>query len=182
MLYTYQGQEPAPLPFRITLPGGATRTDPTTFSEEEIAAAGFVPAEDKPEVIYPQYVRWDGTNWVISTYDLEYQRFKKLEDLRALMAESSGRPVLDTGLGFSVDAGYTDLQSFQVGLDLGFLGVRDANNESHQVTREQLEQIIQMIKQNGLAILQIKWNLEDSIRNAQTQEELDAIDFSLLGG
>lgn len=41
MLYSFNGAYPAPLPFRITLPNGFTRTDPLTFTEDEIGAAGF---------------------------------------------------------------------------------------------------------------------------------------------
>jgi hypothetical protein len=41
MLFSFNGCRPEPLPFRITLPNGFTRTDPSTFTEEEIAAAGF---------------------------------------------------------------------------------------------------------------------------------------------
>lgn len=41
LLYSHKGLRPEPLPFRITLPNGFTRTDPSTFTEEEIAAAGF---------------------------------------------------------------------------------------------------------------------------------------------
>jgi hypothetical protein len=41
MLYSFQGSRPVPLPFRITLPNGFTRTDPSTFTEDEILAAGF---------------------------------------------------------------------------------------------------------------------------------------------
>lgn len=41
MLYSYNGNTPSPLPFRIKLSNGFTRTDPTTFTEEEIADAGY---------------------------------------------------------------------------------------------------------------------------------------------
>lgn len=41
LLYSHNGARPAPLPFRITLPNGFTRTDPSTFTEAEITAAGF---------------------------------------------------------------------------------------------------------------------------------------------
>lgn len=48
MLYSFNGSRPAPLPFRITLPNGFTRTDPSTFTENEIAAAGFAGPYDEP--------------------------------------------------------------------------------------------------------------------------------------
>ena len=42
MLYSFKGLRPAPLPFRITLPSGFTRTDPATFTAEEILSAGYI--------------------------------------------------------------------------------------------------------------------------------------------
>lgn len=48
MLYSFNGSRPDPLPFRITLPNGFTRTDPTTFTEDEIAAAGFAGPYTEP--------------------------------------------------------------------------------------------------------------------------------------
>jgi hypothetical protein len=41
MLYSLNNARPEPLPFRIVLPNGFTRTDPSSFTEDEISAAGF---------------------------------------------------------------------------------------------------------------------------------------------
>ena len=48
MLYSFNGSRPAPLSFRITLPNGFTRTDPSTFTEDEILAAGFTGPYTEP--------------------------------------------------------------------------------------------------------------------------------------
>ena len=48
MLYSFNGCRPEPLPFRITLPNGFTRTDPSTFTEAEITAAGFTGPYTEP--------------------------------------------------------------------------------------------------------------------------------------
>lgn len=48
MLYSFNGGRPAPLPFRITLTNGFTRTDPSTFTEDEITAAGFTGPYTEP--------------------------------------------------------------------------------------------------------------------------------------
>ena len=47
-LYTKNGTFPKPIPFRIVLSNGKTRTDPSTFTAEEIADAGFVEVSDEP--------------------------------------------------------------------------------------------------------------------------------------
>ena len=48
-LYSYQGQEPQELPNRIRLSDGRTRTDFSTFTEEEIVDAGFTGPYERPE-------------------------------------------------------------------------------------------------------------------------------------
>lgn len=64
-LYTKDGALPTPLPFRITLSDGHTRTDPATFTAEEIADAGYVAAAPKPTPGANQVVTWGGGDWVI---------------------------------------------------------------------------------------------------------------------
>jgi len=59
MLYTKNGSYPKPIPFRIKLSDGRTRTDPTTFTEEEIAEVGFVSVADKPTITNTQVLSWD---------------------------------------------------------------------------------------------------------------------------
>jgi len=41
MLYSINNNRPSPLPYRIRMPDGFTRTNPSTFTEEEIRAAGY---------------------------------------------------------------------------------------------------------------------------------------------
>lgn len=48
LLYSYGNARPEPLPFRITLPNGFTRTDPSTFTEDEIVSAGFTGPYSEP--------------------------------------------------------------------------------------------------------------------------------------
>jgi len=48
MLYSYRQQRPEPLPFRIRLSNGFTRTEPASFSAEEIADAGYVGPYTEP--------------------------------------------------------------------------------------------------------------------------------------
>lgn len=65
MLYSLNGSYPALLPNRIRLSSGLTRTDKTTFTEEEISDAGWVVCSDSPEVLYPNVLEWTGTDWNI---------------------------------------------------------------------------------------------------------------------
>ena len=48
MLYSIRQQRPAPLPFRIRLSNGFTRTEPASFTTEEILDAGYVGPYTEP--------------------------------------------------------------------------------------------------------------------------------------
>lgn len=82
MLYSLNGAYPKPLPKRIVLSDGTTRTDPTTFTSEEIADAGYTPVSDPPST--PPYHRliWSGTDWGLEEVrTLETAKTLKLESL-----------------------------------------------------------------------------------------------------
>lgn len=103
-------------------------------------------------------------------------RSYKSNELSKYFSQISQRPIIDTGYGFSVQAGYSDLLDFQVGLDLGLLTIRAADNTNHTVTQEQFKDIVSQIKQNGVRLKSIKWALQDEIESA-TIEELEQINF-----
>lgn len=66
MLYSLNNQRPAPLPFRIHL-NGTTRTDPSTFTPEEIAAAGYTgPYTEPPYDASTQQLDWINGAYVVS--------------------------------------------------------------------------------------------------------------------
>ncbi len=74
MLYAHGTDVPSPLPDRITLADGRVRSDPSTYTDEEIADAGYVPVEPPPKCAIDQEVSWiagqDGAHgWVISMRD-----------------------------------------------------------------------------------------------------------------
>jgi hypothetical protein len=59
MLYSYKSQYPKEIPFRIKLSNGMTRTDPSTFTTEEITDAGYTKVSDKPIADATQIVEWN---------------------------------------------------------------------------------------------------------------------------
>jgi hypothetical protein len=65
-LYSYKNNLPATLPNRIRLSSGITRTDPLSFTPEEIADAGYVLAEPAPNINpNTQNLTWNGTEWIV---------------------------------------------------------------------------------------------------------------------
>lgn len=71
MLYSYRNEYPKELPFRIVLSDGTTRTDPTTFTEEEISNAGYVPVDNPPTLSQHQSLSWNGMEWIVHTKTAE---------------------------------------------------------------------------------------------------------------
>jgi hypothetical protein len=71
-LYSYQGSYPIPVPFRIKLSSGFTRTDPTTFTQEELEDAGYTGPYEEP--VYDSTIEtlsWNGTEYVKRPYNTE---------------------------------------------------------------------------------------------------------------
>lgn len=67
IFYSHNGDYPAPIPFRIRLSNGYTRTDPSTFTEEEILDAGYVKITQERPTLLNRYqkVEWSGTEWIL---------------------------------------------------------------------------------------------------------------------
>lgn len=80
MLYSYKGQYPEPLPGRIRLSDGSTRTDSTTFTEEELTDAGYVAAGNFPSYdSSAQKVIWNSTAWEVVSLTTEEINSKTAE-------------------------------------------------------------------------------------------------------
>ncbi|WP_282091352.1 hypothetical protein [Epibacterium ulvae] len=84
--FTRNGSTPAPLPFRITLSDGRTRTDAQTFTAEEIADAGYTAAPDMPEYDpASQQMGWDGAGWRVEDLPpqpVSYRALTRIEFVR----------------------------------------------------------------------------------------------------
>ena len=74
-LYSLNGNYPQPLPHRIKLSNGSTRTDVSTFLDWEIADAGYIAVENPPQINSNQILEWDMDNlsWVVRDKDMETQ-------------------------------------------------------------------------------------------------------------
>ena len=89
MLYTKNGSYPKLLPFRITLSNGLTRTDPTTFTPEEILDAGYI-AIPEPIVGENQVKNWDYENgaWIVrdkTQLELEQEELARIQKILSLI-------------------------------------------------------------------------------------------------
>ena len=59
-LYSFKGAYPTQLPNRIKLANGFTKTDQSTFTQEELDEAGWYEVDTPPVVNYPNKLVWDG--------------------------------------------------------------------------------------------------------------------------
>lgn len=104
-LYSFKGGEPTPIPFSITLSNGFTRTDPQTFTVDELADAGFRGPIDKPpydpEI---ETLEWYGCEYIVRPYSLEeignqWEVVRKMRN--ELLKESDRSQIDDFDLGFT---------------------------------------------------------------------------------
>lgn len=92
-LYTKNGSYPQPIPFRIRLSNGLTRTDPTSFTPEEIADAGYTAVPDMPVPNSVQKVFWDSqtSQWILEDKTLEELQAEKEAVWRQIREERDRR-------------------------------------------------------------------------------------------
>lgn len=58
-LYSYKGAYPTQLPKRLKFSNGLTKTDPSTFTAEDIQNAGWITVDYPPVVDYPNKLEWN---------------------------------------------------------------------------------------------------------------------------
>lgn len=123
-LYSLNNQRPAPLPFRIVMPDGFTRTDPSTFTAEEITAAGFTgPYIEPPYDSATEQLGWVNGAYVVSPLpppppEPRWQDFSAAlaadADVNAMIsAAAASAPVLHLMLGVGLgQAAEGDVRTF----------------------------------------------------------------------
>lgn len=78
-MYSYKSQYPTEsLPDRIRLSNGLTRTDKTTYTQEEILDAGYVFVENPPTINMFQKLLWEDQKWLIKDLTAEEKDLLKI--------------------------------------------------------------------------------------------------------
>jgi len=101
---------------------------------------------------------------------------QKLQNLKEAFTQAKIRPRVDTTLGYDVDGGYEDLTNYENAKILELDTIKDADNNMQSVTAEELDIIIQKIREHGAAQYQRKWTIEAELNNASTIEELNQVE------
>ena len=142
--------------------------------------------EDIQPYINPEFLVVEGT--IVPPYARyipEAAQRGKLVELRDSYLRATYRPSVDTGLGFSVDAGRTDLENYKMGKASNLLTVVDNNGVSHTITLSDYDTIITAIEQYYIACLQTKWATKEQILaidldGSTWKEDLEAINIAEL--
>jgi hypothetical protein len=100
MLYSINNLRPAPLPFRIRLSNGFTRTEPASFTAEEIADAGYVAFTEPAYDAATEQLLWVDGAYVIEALPPPIPTPRWVEFSAAIMA----MPAINVMLGAVLQA------------------------------------------------------------------------------
>lgn len=192
MLYSFNGEYPNVLPFRIKLSNGLTRTDPSTFTESEIIDAGYILVLEPPIIENWQTLHWENNNWIIKNKNIHEEKLKIIDIINKKRNEYiyTIRTISlteTTSILLDLRKEHTDLQNIR---DLNQRAVlaklnnetfsiqfKDANDQFHLLSVDDIlllgKQLTDIISQ----IYGISWTKIELVNNALTLEELYSIDL-----
>ena len=116
MLYSKNGSYPSTIPFRIVLSNGNTRTDPSSFTPEELADAGYISVPDKPGTESTQVLSWNSQtiSWDIRDKTEEELRQEYLATIPSVVTMRQARlALLQQGLLNSVNYALSTMQGIE---------------------------------------------------------------------
>lgn len=117
---------------------------------------------------------------------LEELRLQKKQELAAAFHTASSNAKVTTADGWQADANetaYRNVQGLLITMEntgLNAVSFCDADNNFHSLNQKELEAVQQLIIAHGQKLYAKKWQLREAIANAQSAEELAAIDVYVL--
>lgn len=112
---------------------------------------------------------------------IENVRARKLNDLNAAFVEAESSGVIESSVGFSIDANERanrDIDGLIKSLSPGTkqtVMFCAADNSFHEVTLDELKTMQLEVIAYGQQLYQMKWELRERIESAETKEEIDNI-------
>jgi len=197
-LYSLGGTYPTELPWRIKFSDGTTRTDPSTFTLEEIQRAGYVAVAEKPQDSFDVYVGWDFevVDWIVRARtqeekdaimnDLKQEKLYLLLEIYDLKIEtlnkhisygSDGMEVLESNV--KVARKFAELIGQKVFSWIRTNTALNPNDSDVLITNPEFIQTLrsEQIFSDILDLLANKNSKRNQIQIATTPDELDAIDI-----
>ncbi len=111
------------------------------------------------------------------TKTLEESKSEKLSEIKLAFSNEQESGHTTSSLGFEVDAtrrSKDDIESLLF-VDVFPVRFRDYDNDFHELSKEQAEILKREIIAYGLSIYQKKWELEEAVKLAETNEALEKI-------
>lgn len=119
-LYSYNGEVPKPLPNRIRLSDGTTRTDVSSYTSEMLASLGYVGPIDKPsESDSIASIQWDSgsSSYTTTSYDSAYYLNKLREDIASYLGHCDWAVADDSPLSSSLKSEWEAYRTALNGLE-----------------------------------------------------------------
>ena len=104
-LYSYNGEVPKPLPNRIRLSDGTTRTDVSTYTSDMLTSLGYVGPITRPtESDSIASIQWDSgsSSYTTTSYDSTYYLNKLREDITSYLGHCDWTVADDSPLSSSL--------------------------------------------------------------------------------
>ena len=130
---------------------------------------------------------YDGSYWLkgyAPTQNLDELKSDKLSELTAITAKFDNQLVntdmiIKSSLGFSINADLRSQNNLRGLIAVGIEPVNfvTADNSVQSLTLEQLNVLLNECALNGQSLYLQKWGYKAQIENAQTKEELEAIEL-----
>ena len=119
-LYSYNGEEPKPLPNRIRLNDGTTRTDVSSFTSDMLISLGYVGPITKPS--YSESIEsivWNSDNisYEITNFDNEYYLNKLRKDIILYLGHCDWTVASDSPLSDSLKSEWETYRTLLNGLE-----------------------------------------------------------------
>jgi hypothetical protein len=172
------------LPFRIVLSNGSTRTDPSTFTSDEIADAGYSVAPNPPSVPAGWTLTWDGMDWSVADLrlldELKTQKILDISVTRKQAEENftfSGMSIrLDEGTQSRIDGALNGLERKPAGTTVPWQVSPGVFTEFDVTTMETLALAafdhVEACFDNAQVLV-------NQINAATTNAEVDAVDLEI---
>ena len=162
------------------------------YTEQEVRGAifktkrkvfGVAPKENVAEF-------WEkfGVTYIEEQEPLEAVKQQKLTLIkRVFLAWRNNQATLTSSLGFEVDSNERanmDVNGLLVAHEDdrdSHITFRDANNEFHSLTYDQVKTLQKEIVENGVYAYSQKWMLDAQVEKATSNEEVDAVQVNFVG-
>jgi len=99
----------------------------------------------------------------------------KAYEIKSLVEYEKQNSVINSSLGFTVNARREDIQNIDELITLGVTSFRGADNVMYTVTAIDLQTIRAEIVAEGMSLYNRKWAAEDALASATTEAEVMAI-------